>query len=70
MTIEQMKKPKHASLKKGAPFTAIGETSSQDKNANKDVGVEVVYEKMGLIYFKLGAMFCRAPRSSFSGTIQ
>ena len=64
------KAKKHGSLKKGEKFIVLGEAKNQEKVAIKDVGVEVIAEKMKLIYFKLGAMICRAPRSAFSGRIE
>ena len=66
--MEHVKK-KHASIKKGAAFVVIGENTFEEKKAYKNVGVEVTYEKVGQVYFKLGTMFCRAPRSACSGEI-
>ncbi len=58
------KNTKHTFLKLGCKFIVINE-NNREKEANKDTGVEVIVKKMGLIYFKLGGMVCRAPLSAF-----
>ena len=49
-------------LKKGTKFTVLNASGNREEVSRKDVPIEFIQEKMSMVYFRLGHMYCKTPK--------